>query len=138
MGLQCRLSQRNHEKCVTIMGEAGRFRISESTNTANAGIFKRGISMIDRLILSAAVLAFVVCAAPAGAEPTQAAQAAQQQAGQPSSDQQQPVQKSQRKQSKKQPTTQQQVDQSVQSGTVPAKYRSSVPKQYQQYVPFAR
>lgn len=45
----------------------------------------------------------------------------------------------QQQQTKKQkkPTTRQEVDKSVESGTVPAKYRSSVPKQYQQHVPFA-
>jgi|EndMetStandDraft_2_1072991.scaffolds.fasta_scaffold1202381_2 outer membrane receptor protein involved in Fe transport len=51
----------------------------------------------------------------------------------PATDQQQ--QKKAPKQKK--PTTRQEVDKSVDSGTVPAKYRSSVPKQYQQYVPFA-
>jgi hypothetical protein len=40
-------------------------------------------------------------------------------------------------QKQKKPTVRQEVDKSVDSGTVPAKYRSSVPKQYQQYVPFA-
>jgi hypothetical protein len=39
---------------------------------------------------------------------------------------------------KKKLTRQQEVDQSVQSGTVPARYRSSVPKQYQQYIPWAK
>ena len=33
-------------------------------------------------------------------------------------------------------TRQQEIDHSVDSGTVPARYRSSVPKQYQQYIPF--
>jgi hypothetical protein len=33
-------------------------------------------------------------------------------------------------------TRQQELDKSVDSGTVPARYRNSVPKQYQQYVPF--
>src|SRR5438874_7166408 len=37
---------------------------------------------------------------------------------------------------KKKMTRQQEIDHSVDSGTVPARYRSSVPKQYQQYVPF--
>ena len=38
---------------------------------------------------------------------------------------------------KKKPTQKQEVDQSVQSGTVPARYRSKIPKQYQQYIPWA-
>lgn len=33
-------------------------------------------------------------------------------------------------------TRQQEIDKSVDSGTVPARYRSSVPKEYQQYIPF--
>jgi hypothetical protein len=33
-------------------------------------------------------------------------------------------------------TRQQEIDKSVDRGTVPARYRNSVPKQYQQYVPF--
>ena len=52
----------------------------------------------------------------------------------PATDQQQQQKKAQKQ---KKPTTRQEVDKSVDSGTVPAKYRSSVPKQYQQYVPFA-
>jgi hypothetical protein len=46
-------------------------------------------------------------------------------------------QQQQQKKKQKPPTTRQQVDKSVESGTVPAKYRSSVPKQYQQHIPFA-
>ena len=41
-----------------------------------------------------------------------------------------------KKPAKKKMTRQQEIDHSVDSGTVPARYRSSVPKQYQQYVPF--
>ena len=33
-------------------------------------------------------------------------------------------------------TRQQEIDQSIDRGTVPARYRSSVPKAYQQYIPF--
>jgi hypothetical protein len=33
-------------------------------------------------------------------------------------------------------TRQQEIDKSVDSGTVPARYRSSVPKEYQHYIPF--
>jgi hypothetical protein len=46
-------------------------------------------------------------------------------------------QQTQQKKKQKKPTTRQEVDKSIESGTVPAKYRSSVPKQYQQHVPFA-
>jgi hypothetical protein len=35
-------------------------------------------------------------------------------------------------------TRRQEIDKSVESGTVPSRYRSSVPKEYQQYVPFAK
>jgi hypothetical protein len=30
------------------------------------------------------------------------------------------------------------IDRSIESGTVPSRYRSQVPKEYQQYVPFAK
>lgn len=43
-----------------------------------------------------------------------------------------------KKPAKKKMTRQQEIDHSVDSGTVPARYRSSVPKQYQQYVPFEK
>ena len=35
-------------------------------------------------------------------------------------------------------TRQQEIDRSIDRGTVPARYRSSVPKEYQQYIPFDR
>jgi hypothetical protein len=35
-------------------------------------------------------------------------------------------------------TRQQEIDKSIDSGTVPARYRKSVPKEYQQYIPFAK
>lgn len=35
-------------------------------------------------------------------------------------------------------TRQQELDRSVETGTVPARYRSQVPKQYHQFIPFAR
>ncbi|WLB55665.1 hypothetical protein AB7008_42590 [Bradyrhizobium sp. 521_C7_N1_3] len=41
-----------------------------------------------------------------------------------------------KKPAKKKMTRQQEIDHSVDSGTVPARYRSSVPKQYQKYIPF--
>jgi hypothetical protein len=33
-------------------------------------------------------------------------------------------------------TRQQEIDRSVDRGTVPARYRNSVPKEYHQYIPF--
>jgi hypothetical protein len=33
---------------------------------------------------------------------------------------------------------QREIDRSVDNGTVPARYRSSVPKEYQQYIPFEK
>ncbi|MGY3076261.1 outer membrane receptor protein involved in Fe transport [Bradyrhizobium sp. LM6.10] len=47
-----------------------------------------------------------------------------------------PKKSASKKPAKKKMTRQQEIDHSVDSGTVPARYRSSVPKQYQQYVPF--
>ena len=35
-------------------------------------------------------------------------------------------------------TRQQEIDRSIERGTVPARYRNSVPKEYQQYIPFDR
>jgi hypothetical protein len=35
-------------------------------------------------------------------------------------------------------TRQQEIDKSIDSGTVPARYRSRVPKEYQQYIPFEK
>lgn len=41
-----------------------------------------------------------------------------------------------KKPAKKKMTRQQEIDHSIDTGTVPARYRSSVPKQYRQYIPF--
>jgi hypothetical protein len=35
-------------------------------------------------------------------------------------------------------TRQREIDKSIDSGTVPSRYRRSVPKEYQQYVPFEK
>jgi hypothetical protein len=43
-----------------------------------------------------------------------------------------------KKKSGKKMTRQQEIDKSIESGTVPSRYRSQVPKEYQQYVPFAK
>ena len=39
---------------------------------------------------------------------------------------------------KKRMTRQQEIDHSIESGTVPSRYRSSVPKEYQKYIPFEK
>ncbi len=39
---------------------------------------------------------------------------------------------------KKKSKRQKEVDRSVEQGTVPARYRSSIPKQYHQYIPFEK
>ena len=43
---------------------------------------------------------------------------------------------SKQKASGKKMTRQQEIDHSIESGTVPSRYRSQVPKEYQQYIPF--
>ena len=42
----------------------------------------------------------------------------------------------QRKKKPAKRSRQQEIDHSIESGTVPARYRSSVPKEYHQYIPF--
>lgn len=39
---------------------------------------------------------------------------------------------------KKKPKKKSELDRSIDQGTVPARYRSRVPREYQQYVPFER
>jgi hypothetical protein len=39
---------------------------------------------------------------------------------------------------KKRMTRQQEIDHAIASGTVPSRYRSSVPREYQRYIPFER
>jgi hypothetical protein len=77
-------------------------------------------------IIAAAALAFATL--PAAAQNPQSGQSTQGAQGTQGA---KPTQK-------KKPTIKQDVDTSVNSGTVPARYRSSVPKEYQQYVPFAK
>jgi hypothetical protein len=43
-----------------------------------------------------------------------------------------------KKKSARRMTRQQEIDKSIDSGTVPSRYRSSVPKEYQHYIPFAK
>jgi hypothetical protein len=44
--------------------------------------------------------------------------------------------KPKKKKPAKQLTRQQEIDRSIDRGTVPARYRSQVPREYQQYIPF--
>jgi hypothetical protein len=44
--------------------------------------------------------------------------------------------KPKKKKPAKQMTRQQEIDRSIDRGTVPARYRSQVPKEYQRYIPF--
>jgi hypothetical protein len=46
------------------------------------------------------------------------------------------IQVAKKKRSKK--SARQEADESAEKGTVPSRYRSSVPKQYHQYIPFAK
>ena len=43
---------------------------------------------------------------------------------------------SRKKSSGRKMTRKQEIDHSIQSGTVPSRYRSQIPKEYQQYIPF--
>jgi hypothetical protein len=43
-----------------------------------------------------------------------------------------------KKKTTKKMTRQQEIDHSIDAGTVPARYRSSVPKEYQRYIPFEK
>lgn len=49
-----------------------------------------------------------------------------------------PANAKKKKAAKKKMTRQQEIDKSIDSGTVPARYRSSIPKQYHQHIPFAK
>ncbi|MES2193403.1 MAG: hypothetical protein V4517_03215 [Pseudomonadota bacterium] len=49
-----------------------------------------------------------------------------------------PAKPAKKKAAKKKMTRQQEIDKSIDSGTVPARYRSSIPKQYHQHIPFAK
>ncbi len=69
-------------------------------------------------------------AAPPPAAATTAAPAATTTAAEPG--------KPAKKKAAKKMTRQQEIDKSIDSGTVPARYRSSIPKQYHQHIPFAK
>jgi hypothetical protein len=43
-----------------------------------------------------------------------------------------------KKKSAKRMSRRQEIDKSIDSGTVPSRYRSSVPREYQHYIPFAK
>ncbi len=78
-------------------------------------------------------------AAPAATTTAPAAQTATPSATSETSSQPTDSKKSaSKKPAKKRMTRQQEIEHSIDSGTVPARYRSSVPKQYQQYIPFAK
>jgi hypothetical protein len=49
-----------------------------------------------------------------------------------------PAKPGDKKKTAKKMTRQQEIDKSVDGGTVPSRYRSSIPKQYHQYIPFDR
>lgn len=70
--------------------------------------------------------------APASAAATTAPGATIDSSGQPTD----AKKSASKKPAKKKMTRQQEIDHSVDTGTVPSRYRSSVPKQYHQYIPF--
>jgi hypothetical protein len=49
-----------------------------------------------------------------------------------------PAKSGEKKKTAKKMTRQQEIDKSVSSGTVPARYRSSIPKEYHQHIPWAK
>jgi hypothetical protein len=49
-----------------------------------------------------------------------------------------PAAETKKKKTTSKTTRQQEIDKSVESGTVPSRYRKQVPKEYQQYIPFAK
>jgi hypothetical protein len=75
-------------------------------------------------------------AAPATTAPAPAATAAPAATNDASSEPTSSKKSASKKPAKKKMTRQQEIDHSIDTGTVPARYRSSVPKQYQQYIPF--
>lgn len=85
-------------------------------------------------IVGAAALAFATTSAfaqnPSGTQAAQTAQGAKGAKGSRAA--------SAGAAAKKKPPTQQQIESSVESGTVPAEYRSSIPKQFHQYIPFGQ
>jgi uncharacterized iron-regulated membrane protein len=72
---------------------------------------------------------------PPAATPPPAATTATAPAAKTESTTAEPAKPAKKKAAKKM-TRQQELDKSIDSGTVPARYRSSVPKEYQQYIPF--
>ena len=75
-------------------------------------------------------------ATPAPAPTTQPATAAP--AAQPATTTTEKDAGTKKKKSAKKMTRQQEIDRSIDSGTVPSRYRSQVPREYQQYVPFSK
>lgn len=76
-------------------------------------------------------------AAPAAAPPATTAAPPATTAAAPATTTTEPGAGTKKKKSAKM-TRQQEIDKSVESGTVPSRYRSSVPKEYQQYIPFEK
>ena len=74
--------------------------------------------------------------APAAAPAAPAATTTAPAAGTAATTTAEPAKEPKKKKPAKKMTRQQEIDKSIDSGTVPARYRSSVPKQYQQYIPF--
>lgn len=48
------------------------------------------------------------------------------------------IQVAKKKKSAKKKSARQEAEESAKAGTVPSRYRSSVPKEYHQYIPFAK
>ncbi|WP_291853011.1 hypothetical protein [Bradyrhizobium sp.] len=95
------------------------------------------MQQLSRLVMAASAAAFLslpTCAALAQSVPNAgAATAASSTAAPEAAGTEKPAPK------KKKPTKmtrKQEIDQSIDRGTVPARYRSSVPKEYHQYIPF--
>ena len=96
-----------------------------------------------RLCLMAAVVALV--SLPAGQAPAQtapnsgsgaAAPAAATPPAASTTTATEPAKPTKKKSAKKKMTRQQEIDKSIDSGTVPSRYRSSVPKEYHHLIPF--
>lgn len=93
----------------------------------------------SRLVLAASAAALVwlpagaarAQGAPSGGPPPAATSAAAPETTAPEMEKAAPKKKKPAKM-----TRQQEVDRSIDRGTVPARYRNSVPKEYHQYIPF--
>jgi hypothetical protein len=77
-------------------------------------------------------------AAPSPAPAATPAPAASPSASAPPSDEKKTASTKKKKSGGAKMTRQQEIDHSIESGTVPSRYRRQVPKEYQQYIPFDR